>query len=231
MPITLLRVGAGEAQCSAGDLFRAAEVDALAALAAGDAICFVAGQFRKIHMDPNALCTEELVIVEFTVCEHLLAAFTLDLGVKPGGEVARILKRYDSDTAARCEIDKRGGHLPPVAKLQGSFAEAAASDYADGVSGAAIDLDICNETLSVSAERIIDAEMAEAEERHAYAEDLAGAHVAVGGLGTLEQCFEGVHHGSSLAHTGGCGKCRELIVLRAWSCGTSVVLRIFREER
>ncbi len=98
------------------------------------------------------------------------------------------------------EVDEGGGHLAPVAELEGALAEAAAGDDADGVGSAAVDFDKGDEAFAVAAAGLVDAEALAAEHGHAYAEDLAGAEVAVGGFGLLEEIGEGVHVSIVVAH-------------------------------
>ena len=94
------------------------------------------------------------------------------------------------------EVDEGGGHLAPVAELEGALAEAAAGDDGDGVGGAAVDLDEGDEAFAVGIDEafgVVDAEALAAEHGHADAEDLAGAEVAVGDFGFAEEGVEGLH--------------------------------------
>ena len=97
------------------------------------------------------------------------------------------------------EVDEGGGHLAEVAMLEGSLAEAAAGDYGDGIGGAAVDFDEGDEALAIGVEGavgegagagVVDAEAREAEHGHADAEDLAGAEMAVGDFGFVEERVE-----------------------------------------
>src|SRR5689334_23164410 len=98
--------------------------------------------------------------------------------MKLAGEVTRVLKCNDPYASVRLHIDKGGGHLAPVPELQGSLAKTAAGDHTDGVGGAAIDLDECDEALAVRADGIVDTKDPQPEESHANAKDLTGAHVS-----------------------------------------------------
>ncbi len=97
----------------------------------------------------------------------------------------------------RSQVDEGGGHLAPVAELDGALAEAAAGDDGDGVGGAAVDLDEGDEALAVfridEAFGVVDAEALAAEHGQADAEDLAGAEVAVSDFGFAEESVEGLH--------------------------------------
>jgi hypothetical protein len=93
----------------------------------------------------------------------------------------------------RSEIYECGGHLSPVAELDGAFAEAAPGDDGDGVGGAAVDLDEGDEAFAVGPLGVLDAEALAAEHGHADSEDLSSAEVAVGDLGFAEEGVEGLH--------------------------------------
>ena len=187
-------MSAGEPQLLACDLFEAIEVDSFSATSADDAIGPVTRQFGGIDVDLNAMYAEQLGVFELAVGEHLLLALTLDLGVKLTGEVAGVFQRDDADTSVAREIDEGGSHLAPVTELQGAFSEAASGDHADGSGCAAIDLNEGDEPLAVGPEGVFDVQGFEAQDGHADAENLAGAHVTMGGFGALEQGFEGVDH-------------------------------------
>ncbi len=97
------------------------------------------------------------------------------------------------------EVDEGGGHLAEVAMLEGSLAETAACDYSNCVCGAAVDFDEGDQALAVGVEGaagegagagVVDAEAGEGEHGHADAEDLAGAEMAVGDFGFVEQRVE-----------------------------------------
>ena len=66
-------------------------------------------------------------------------------------------------------MDKGRGHLAPVAKLERPLAQPAAGDKADGVGGAAVDLDEGDELFPVRAAWVVDFEAAAGEQRHADA--------------------------------------------------------------
>ena len=134
------------------------------------------------------------------------------------------------------QIDEGGGHLAPVAKLDGAFAEAAAGDDGDGVGGAAVDLDEGDETLAVwTAFGVVDAEALAAEHGQADAEDLAGAEMAVGNFGFAEESVEGLHGlmillwfrlaGSTVAFDEKRGESGEIIAI-ARSCTGGVVFDV-----
>ena len=50
------------------------------------------------------------------------------------------------------EVDEGGGHFAPVAEFEGAFADAGASDDADGVGGAAVDFDEDDGAFAVGVE-------------------------------------------------------------------------------
>jgi len=97
------------------------------------------------------------------------------------------------------EVDEGGGHFAEVAMLEGPLAETAAGDYRDCIRGTAVDFDEGDEALAVGVEGavremagagIVDAETREGEHGHADAEDLAGAEMAVGDFGFVEERVE-----------------------------------------
>ncbi len=101
------------------------------------------------------------------------------------------------------EVDEGGGHLAEVAELEGALADAGGGDDGDGVGGAAVDFDEDDEALAVGVEGavgegaeagVVDAETEEGEHGHADAEDLAGAEVAMGEFGVVEEIVEGRGH-------------------------------------
>ncbi len=97
------------------------------------------------------------------------------------------------------EVNEGGGHFAEVAELEGALADAGGGDDADGVRGAAVDFYEDDEALAVRVEGaagedagagVVDAEAGEREHGHADAEDLAGAEVAVGEFGVVEEGVE-----------------------------------------
>ena len=93
------------------------------------------------------------------------------------------------------QIDEGGGHLAPVAELEGAFAEAAAGDDGDSVSGAAVDFYEGDEAFAVSAAGVCNAKALATEHGHADAQDLTGAEVTMGYFGFGEEGGE-IHEGS-----------------------------------
>ncbi len=93
--------------------------------------------------------------------------------------------------------------LPKSRSLRARLPTRAAGDDGDGVGGAAIDLYEDDETLAVGVESavgkmagagVVDAETREGEHGYADAEDLAGAEMAVGDFGFVEEGVEGYGH-------------------------------------
>jgi hypothetical protein len=183
-------VCAGEAQAHAANLFVPAKVDTLSAAITENALGFIARQLGRIDLDRDALDPKKLIIGEFTIGKHLLAGGALDLGMKLPGKIAGIFKRDNAYALAGRKIDKRGGHLSPVAELQSALTEPTTGDGADGVGGAAIDLNEGNKPLSICAERIGDAQRIKSENSHAHTQNLAGTHMPMRNFGLLQQCFE-----------------------------------------
>ena len=179
----------------------AIEVDAFAAAGAGDALAFEAGELAGGERDADPLCVEEVGIGEFAIGFHLLGV-ALEVGVESSGEV---FGGFESDDAEGLvivavergiEVDEGGGHLAEVAELEGALADAAAGNDADCVGGAAVDFDEGDEALAVGVEGavgqvagagVLDTEGGEREHGHADTENLAGAKMAVGEFGVVEQ--------------------------------------------
>jgi hypothetical protein len=206
-------VGAGEAEALVVDGDKAVEVDAFVAEVAGEALAFVAGELAWGQRYADPLLGEEVGVGEFAVGVHLLGVL-FEVGVELGGEG---LGGFEGDDAKGLvivvggvfgvefgvEVDEGGGHLAEVAELEGAFADAGGGDDSDGVGGAAVDFDEDDEALAVGVEGavgevakagVVDAEAREGEHGHADAEDLAGAEVAVGEFGVVEEGVEGGGH-------------------------------------
>jgi hypothetical protein len=203
-------VGAGQAEAGAIAFDEAIEVDAFAAAGAGYALAFVAGEFAGRERDADPLGGEELVVGELAVGFHLLRVF-FEIGVEFAGAGLGGFEGYDAEgfvvvlvgivgvAEFLVEVDEGGGHLAEVAMFEGSLAEAAAGNDRDGIGGAAVDFDEGDEALAIGVEGavgegagagVVDAEAREAEHGHADAEDLAGAEMAVGDFGFVEERVE-----------------------------------------
>ena len=188
----------------------AIEVDAFAAAGAGYALAFVAGEFAGREGDTNPFGGEELVVGELAVGLHLLRVL-FEVGVEFAGAGLGGFEGYYAEgfvvvlvgvvgvAEFFVEVDEGSGHLAEVAMLEGTLAEAAACDYGDGVRCTAIDFDEGDEALAVGVEGavgemagagVVDAEAGEGEHGHADAEDLAGAEMAVGDFGFVEEGVE-----------------------------------------
>ena len=202
-------VGAGEAETLAVPVDEAVEVDAFAAVGAGEALAFEAGKFAGRKGDADGLRAEEVGVREFAVGLHLLG-IAFEVGVEIAGEGFRCLKGDNAQALVvggvdgRVEVDEGGGHLAEVAELEGALADAAAGDDGDGVGCAAVDFDEGDEALSVGVEGaigevagagVVNAEGVEGEHGHADTEDLAGAEMAVGEFGVVEKVVEGHRFG------------------------------------
>ena len=176
-------VGAGEAEALAVAVDEAVEVDAFVAAVAGDAGAFEAGEFAGGEGDADPGFGEEVVVGEVAVGFHLLRIF-VEVGVEVAGEGFGGLEGYDAEGFVGVrfelgvEVDEGGGHFAEVAELEGSLADAAAGDYADGVGCTAIDFYEGDEALAVGVEGavgegagagVVDVEAVEGEHGHADA--------------------------------------------------------------
>jgi hypothetical protein len=151
------------------------------------------------------LLGEEVGVGKLAVGEHLLLVLVFDVRVEVAGALLGGLAGGDADgagvrlagggerCAGRSQIDEGGGHLAPVAELEGTFAEAAAGDDGDGVGGAAIDLDEGDEAFAVGSLGVVDAQASTAEHRQTNAEDLSGAEMSMGDFGLTQEGFEALH--------------------------------------
>src|SRR6266436_5070748 len=111
------------------------------------------------------------------------------------------LRRFfgcDADCLPGAHVHERGGNLSPVAELEGTLAQATASDHCDGVGSAAVDFDEGDEPLTIFATRIFDAEFDQAQHRQPHTKDLSCAEVSVSLLSVAEIFVEGFH-GSALS--------------------------------
>jgi hypothetical protein len=100
------------------------------------------------------------------------------------------------DFAAEVDAFAAGGcDFSPVTELQRALAQSTASNNGDGVGGAAVNLNKCNQALAVFlvALRIVDAQLLQAKHRHAHAEHLPGTEVPVCLLGIAEIFVERFH--------------------------------------
>lgn len=156
-----------------------------------------------MQRDLYPLLAEEVGFRHLAIGEHLLLVLVVDVRVEIAGTLLGAFECGDTDAFVDgrvafgsdrlFEVDEGGGHLAPVAELEGSFAEAASGDDGYGVGGAAVDLDDGDEAFAVGGAGLGDAEEFAAEDGHAHAEDLTGAEVAVGDLCLAEQLVKGVH--------------------------------------
>jgi hypothetical protein len=207
-------VGAGEAEALSILFDEAVEVDAFAATGAGYTLTFVAGKFAGGKRDADPLGGEELVVGEIAVGLHLLRVF-FEVGVEVAGAGLGGFEGYYAEgfvvvlvgvvgvAEFFVEVDEGGGHLAKVAMLEGSLAETAAGDDRNGICSTAVDFDEGDEALAIGVEGavgemagagVVDAETRESEHGHADAEDLAGAEMAVGDFGFVEEGVEGGGH-------------------------------------
>lgn len=153
------------------------------------------------NLDP--LFGEEVGVWKLAVGEHLLLILIFDVWVELAGALLGRLECRDTNSFVGggiavhlergVEVDEGGGHLSPVAELQGSLAQAAAGDDGDGVGGTAVDFDEGDEALAVGGAGLGDAETPATEHGEPHAEDLSGAEVAVGELGLMKEIVEGLH--------------------------------------
>ena len=100
------------------------------------------------------------------------------------------------------EVDEGCRHLAPVAKFERPFAQPATGDDADGIGGAAIDLDEGDQALAVPSARFLDAQARASQHRHTHAQHLARAQMSMGDPGFFKKLIESWHgfrHGRFLS--------------------------------
>ena len=122
---------------------------------------------------------EEFGVGHFAIGAHLLLVFVGDFGIELAGALLGAFARRHTHRAILAQVAEGGGGLSEIAELERALAEPAAGHHADGVGHAAIDFDEGDEAFAVGAGRVFEAEQSDAIERHAQAENLAGAEVAV----------------------------------------------------
>jgi CBS domain-containing protein len=163
----------------------------------------VAGHLARVNRNTNPLFAEEIGIWHFAVGQYLLRVLLLDMRVKLPGALFRRLKRGDADAPVDGsflwrvkwggEVDKGGGHFAPVAELDCALAQPATGDDGDGVSGATVDLDEGDQAFAVNAFGVANFEALAPQHRHANAEDLTCAKMAMSDFGFVEEGVEGLH--------------------------------------
>ena len=213
--VEIFGVRAGEAEALAVAVDEAVEVDAFSAEVAGDALALEAGELAGREGDADPGFAEEIGVGEFAVGGHLLGV-AFEGGVELAGSVFGGLEGDEAEgfkfmadgsvvvaVEGMVEVDEGGGHLAEVAKFQGALADTRAGDGGYCVCSTAVDFDKDDQALAVGVEGavgesagawVVDAEAREGEHGHAYAEDLAGAEVAVGDFSVVQESVEGGGH-------------------------------------
>jgi hypothetical protein len=91
------------------------------------------------------------------------------------------------------EVYEGGCHLAPIAKLERTFAQPAARDYADRIRGAAIDFDEGDQSFAIPAAWVLYTQPAATERGQANAQHLPGAEMTVDYPGFFQQFIESWH--------------------------------------
>jgi hypothetical protein len=204
-------VGAGEAETLAVAFDEAVKVDAFAAVGASDSLAFEAGELVGRKRDSHPLFVKEIGVRKFAIGHHLLWIF-FEIGVEFFGAGFGAFESDDPEAfvvvaVELCvEVDEGCGHLAEVTQLERALAYTAAGDYADGVGGAAVDLNEGDEAFTVGVEIavcivartwIVDSEAREREHGHADTKNLSGAEMSVGDLGVVEKVVKRGRHRSN----------------------------------
>lgn len=209
-------VGARKAEALAIAHNESIEVDAFAAACAGEAFAFVPGKLAGIEWNAHPLLREEFDVWELPIGAHLRFVL-VEFGIELFGALLRTFECDDADSFVevgaelRIEVDEGCCHLAPVAQLQCTLAHAGTGNDGDSVCRAAVDLDEDYGSLAVWVELAVEQcafawranpEATHREHRHANAEDLAGAEMAVRNFGLVKKFVElGDVDRSRSAHT------------------------------
>src|ERR1051325_11213912 len=140
--ITLAGARPADGLCAEFDL--AAKIDAFTTLRAHDPLTLIAGKLfrRQLHMD--GLRLKKLIVRHLSIGQHLLLVFVFNFWVHAFGKGFRRFAGSHPHRFSRFYINKCSGDLAPVAKLESTLAQAAASYDHYGVRGAAVDFNKSN---------------------------------------------------------------------------------------
>ena len=185
--------GAAAAEGAAVSEDFAFEGDAFATFGAYDALALVARKLVLGKIDLHPFMREQLVVRQFAIGEHLLLVFVVEFGVHLSREGLGRFERCNANGPAGLNVDEGCRHFAPIAKLERAFAETAIGDESDGIGGATIDLDECDDAFAVGTLRIIDAKQLETVHRESHAENLSGAEMTVRNRGFIEILIERLH--------------------------------------
>ena len=156
-----------------------------------------------MNSNGDPLFAEKIRIRQLSVRKHLLLILILDLRVKIAGPLLGRFKCSDAEGfvnrrltlrgKGRVQIDKGSSHLAPVAEFNGPLPQPAARHDANGVCGAAVNLDKGDQALAIRTFRVIDPKTLTAKHRHPDAQDLTGAEVPMGNFGFAQESIKGLH--------------------------------------
>jgi len=128
----------------------------------------------------------------------LALAFLFDLRITCVGQRARFFKGYDAHGLLCFGIQKGCGDFAIVKIFQASLAQSHAGNGADSIGHATIYLDPNNQLLPISAPGLVESEQTATEHRHASAQQLARAHVAMHAAALFQKLIERFHFASGL---------------------------------
>ena len=168
-------------------------IDAFSAGSTECAFRLVAGKFFCAKRYLHPLLAKQDIFRKFAIGEHLLLILVLDFRMKSARRFPGRLASADAHRPATFDIDKCCGHLAPVAKLQRALAQAAAGDDGDSIGGTAVNLHKCDKPLTIFSAGIVETEAVASQHRHAHTQHLAGAKMAVGNFGFLQQFVHILH--------------------------------------
>ena len=184
--------GAGSTQCASGLQHFALEINTFAAFVTDNARSFETREVFRLYIDFDPFPVEQNVIGELGV-GFLLTRILFHFGEHFARGLLRRFLRGDAQRAACFQIDERSRDLSPVAHIQRAFAEAAIRYQRDRIGEAAIDFHVRDDAFALG-DRIVDAEVTQAQRGHAHAKYLAGTKMAVRGLGEFQIFIQRFHN-------------------------------------
>src|ERR1041385_2903354 len=141
----------------------------------------------------NGLCLKELVVRHLSIGQHLLLVFVFNFRVHAFGKGFGRFAGGHTNSFAGFHVNKGSCDLAPIAKLESTLAQAAASHDHYGVRGASVDLNKSNYALAVLALWVFQSKLPQTKHRHANAEYLSSAKMAMSDGSVIEIFLKRLH--------------------------------------